>query len=428
VLTNRIWSSAQLIDARNLAVAEAGDLVRSGTFTSSDLCSVRNAYAAVGLGSGDRDCDTIEDNVDPDQDGDYIANNVDNCATVFNPFQNDLDGDGQGDACDSDMDGDGRANNQDNCSTVFNPGQQDWNLDGAGDVCDDTDGDSITDNRDNCRTIWNFDQKDQDFDGIGDACDSDIDGDGWGNTWDNCPIHRNPGQEDTTETAIGQPKDGIGNVCDLCPAVSSTDNTDLDGDGLANPCDPDDDGDGWDDGLDNCPVNANPTQFDWDKNGVGFVCDANEQKKFGDLLSDINNRYAVQLSDFHMPIPICPECVGNYLPHDFQSVINVQLPVAFKAQVVHSNGVVVAKGVGSSLNQSLWVSPVSFALTPQFGPRAVQRSQNPALAAEPAPDETFYYLEIVPEPGTDLSQTNQLGISVQGEVKGHKSYLPRGKK
>jgi len=60
----------------------------------------------------------------------------------------DGDGDGAGDACD-------------NCASDFNPGQQDTEADGVGDACD------------NCPLETpNPDQMDTDGDGIGDACDS----------------------------------------------------------------------------------------------------------------------------------------------------------------------------------------------------------------------------------------------------------------
>ena len=45
--------------------------------------------------------------IDPDLDADGVRASADNCDTVANPDQADLDGDGQGDACDPDQDGDG---------------------------------------------------------------------------------------------------------------------------------------------------------------------------------------------------------------------------------------------------------------------------------------------------------------------------------
>ena len=41
-------------------------------------------------------------------------------------------------------------------------------------------------------------------------------------------------------------------------------------------CDPDRDGDGISDSLDNCPMRANPDQADFDSDGEGNVCDAND--------------------------------------------------------------------------------------------------------------------------------------------------------
>jgi hypothetical protein len=47
----------------------------------------------------------------------------------------------------------------------------------------------------------------------------------------------------------------------------------LDTDGLGDACDNDDDGDGVDDAVDNCPRVDNPSQSDYDNNGIGWACD-----------------------------------------------------------------------------------------------------------------------------------------------------------
>ena len=48
---------------------------------------------------------------------------------------------------------------------------------------------------------------------------------------------------------------------------------DLDGEGIGNVCDPDDDNDEIDDVYDNCPVIYNPGQEDRDSDNIGNVCD-----------------------------------------------------------------------------------------------------------------------------------------------------------
>lgn len=81
---------------------------------------------------------------------------------------------------DSDKDLIGRA--FDNCPSLANSDQADLDSDGQGDVCDtDDDGDGVVDLSDNCALIANADQADLDGDGDGNVCDSDIDGDGESN-------------------------------------------------------------------------------------------------------------------------------------------------------------------------------------------------------------------------------------------------------
>jgi hypothetical protein len=153
-----------------------------------------------------------------DDDNDGVPNSVDNCPTIPNPDQADLDGDGIGDVCDvcvgGDNDGDGVCDTDDNCPLVPNEDQLDSDADGLGDVCDvcvldpnnDADADGVCGDVDNCPAHPNPDQLDLDGDGLGDACDNcvDVDGDGVCVEDDICPDTTLPDTVPTDKLGINR--------------------------------------------------------------------------------------------------------------------------------------------------------------------------------------------------------------------------------
>ena len=253
--------------------------------------------------------DELGDACDDDDDGDGIPDVADNCPTVPNVDQTDIDSDGVGNLCDADIDGDGVLNDDDTCDFLANPDNIDTDGDGDGDVCDtdddaddvldaddncplvanadqlntdadpedggdvcddDDDNDGLSDSDDNCALIANPAQADLDADGKGDACDDDIDGDGITNSADPCPLDA---VLTDSEACVDTDGDGAPDAMDNCPMVTNPDQADLDGDRLGDACDGDIDADGLNNGVDNCPLRSNDTQDDRDGDGLGDVCD-----------------------------------------------------------------------------------------------------------------------------------------------------------
>lgn len=166
----------------------------------------------------------------------------------------------------------------------------------------DSDGDGHVDSRDKCPQIADLFYKKT---GISNYIFADDDEDGLGMICDNCPFVANPDQSDFDG-------DGIGDACDVCAGVvpdTACCNSDLDcgevkgGQQRKNFCVPvadnvnvsgiyslgnydctgfagrctgplDDDKDGVVNNCDNCPLDPNLNQFDWNKNGVGDVCES----------------------------------------------------------------------------------------------------------------------------------------------------------
>lgn len=73
----------------------------------------------------------------------------------------------------ADSDGDKIPDVRDNCVSIANPDQVDVNQNGRGDVCDDFDKDGVINSLDNCRDLPNYNQADEDGDNIGNVCDGE---------------------------------------------------------------------------------------------------------------------------------------------------------------------------------------------------------------------------------------------------------------
>lgn len=441
-LTSRLGDEfSQFMDARDQTVAQAQQYVDEGShnFTDEDVCNVINAFASVGLGASDIDCDRTLDDVDTDDDGDRVADDDDNCATVANPRQEDLDGDGVGDGCDVDLDDDGVANVQDNCISIGNAAQVDTDGDGIGNVCEDEDNDDVPAIEDNCPTEFNRDQLDNDGDGRGDACDHDDDNDGVPddgdnsgiegdnpcidgqtvNCDDNAPFTSNPQQDDDDS-------DGVGDVVDNCAGTANRDQTDTDGDGQGNACDTDDDGDDMPDPEDPCPLVFEPGRIDLDNNGIGLACDSDEAEMLsGNAIVDLRGLIRFESLGEALRIPIFP-CLQDgcpaYLPEDYHTEVSMTLPFAMPARIVDQWGFVVGKA-GVASEQLLRFRPAAAyfsdvsALFSGFS-ESISSDLSPVMrsARGQAFQGTQYFLEILPTDQVNAAVTYPITIRVRSGV------------
>jgi len=360
VLVYRLHDNADFMDAREQTIAQAWDYVfdnmehglsyRYG-FEVEDICSIVNGFAAVGIGSADRDCDFRLDDVDDqDDDGDGVTDGEDNCHNHPNPGQGNIDGDMFGDACDTDKDDDGWNNDIDNCPNRANPDQADRLNDGVGDLCDDredcgdgTAGDGFPWPEDNCPNFCNRNQLDTDDDDYGDVCDNDDDNDGVPDNWpDNCPTIANNDQADSDA-------DGVGDACDNCPGIANSNQSDIDGDDDGDECDDDDDGDGVTDEDDVCPMDSDPEQLVF--NGIGLNCYPDLENILGGpdgfegLIAFNDPALAASIPFFPCVGDICPD----WLPENFQTRIHLSLPHEMPVRIVDDRGFVVRKGGLGSL-------------------------------------------------------------------------------
>jgi len=90
--------------------------------------------------------------------------------------------------------------------------------------------------------------------------------------------------------------DGVQNTLDNCPIIPNSSQLDTDGDNDGNACDDDDDDDTVLDINDNCPLEVNPDQLDTDSDDKGDVCD-----------SDTDNDGVLDAEDIELLNPLACE-------------------------------------------------------------------------------------------------------------------------
>lgn len=236
--------------------------------TDSDKDSIKDLYdnceTLANLDQLDINQNWVWDACEFDADSDGLPDEIDNCRYIPNPEQKDDDNDTIGNACD-------------NCK-FYNPSQLDVNNNQIGDTCDqkleylqanDDDGDGIENILDNCKESRNPDQTDSDNDGVWDICD-------------NCKVFQNSDQADTNENGVwdiceDSDGDGLQALEDNCPSISNPNQDDSDNDGIWNLCE-DDDNDKVLFIHDNCPYLYNANQLDTDNDGMWDVCDEEDNR------------------------------------------------------------------------------------------------------------------------------------------------------
>jgi hypothetical protein len=200
-------SKIELLDSQDKVIGTAQAQGQAGTLSFLGLAFSDARVVRARITAGTAEGTTMLDDFVfgkpvADQDRDGVPDSSDNCPTVANPDQSNVDKDSMGDACDPDADNDGVPNSRDA-----------FPLDRTESV--DTDGDGIGDNKD----------PDDDNDGLSDATEgrigtdpkrADTDGDGVPDGQDNCPLTPNADQADSNG-------DGRGDACsDSVPPVVSS--------------------------------------------------------------------------------------------------------------------------------------------------------------------------------------------------------------
>ncbi len=258
--------------------SEWADFDRDGVGDNTD------AFPNDWNGRFDTDGDGIADRQDSDDDGDGIAD-------VDDDYPLDTDNDATDNAEDTDDDNDGVEDSED--AFPLNSAESgDFDADGTGDNADtDDDNDGVLDASDAFPNDAR-ESVDTDSDGVGDNSDAfvndadesiDTDGDGQGNNADT--DDDNDGTADASDVfpldaaeTMDSDSDGIGDNGDTFPQ-DSTEWTDTDSDGKGNNADTDDDGDGYTDGADSYPLDADRQRL-----FMFRLSGQNKESLFGDVV------------------------------------------------------------------------------------------------------------------------------------------------
>lgn len=415
-----LGSNAQFVDLRNASVAFAHDFASSGSygFTNYDVCQIINAWASVGIGSGDSDCDGLPNEFERNPDGDFIPDENDNCPAVSNPRQEDTDGDGNGDACDIDLDGDGVNNTVDVCQYIFDPAQADTDDDGVGDLCEDEDRDGVLDVVDNCPES-NPGQEDRDLDGKGDICDSDIDGDGIENDDDNCLLNYNPSQ-------LNSDDDELGDVCDNCDFVDNLDQSNVDGDSMGDACDGDIDGDGINNEDDSCPHDFDPFPIDFDGDGISLACDIDDASSLAPPggLAEANLIFDDLTSIVRIPIFPClfDGCDDwNISPEEL--AVTLATDAVVEARIVNDEGMTIASNqIGSNTKFQFTPGVDFYPIPPPWSSQPFHSTLSQSLQTDTRPQGSKYYLELYPSGQVEVGKPMAFELDIDSSEK--YVYLP----
>ena len=157
-------------------------------------------------------------------------------------------------------------------------------------------------------------------------------------------------------------------------------------------------------GHDNCPYTSNPDQWDFNNNGLGFMCDDFEQFVLsGEAAQFASGMWLIR--DLITRIPVHP-CIADgcpgWLGEDFITVVDIVLPPGFDARIVDDLGTQRAFGASDPAGVSLRFHPRGDAYYEFPG------QQDSIIAAH-------YFLEVIAPEGFNFGDTIPVTIGAHNE-------------